>query len=134
MDLFEHLEIKRDVCEYRPRGQSTLVEAVALIASAFTYCRQHKLAKLLVNATGLDDVPIPTLVDRFLMVEEWAEVAEGLVVGALVVHEEYIHPQKFGVRFAAELGLKIDVFTSETEAISWLSLARDPRSRGKHTA
>ena len=96
MDLTEHLKIKKDVCEYRPRGKSTLVEAVTLITSAIAYCRRQKIGKLLVDARGLDDVPIPTLVDRFLMVEEWAEVAESLVVGALVVHEEYIHPGNLG--------------------------------------
>ncbi len=134
MDLTEHLKIKKDVCEYRPHGKSTLVEAVTLITSAIAYCRRQKIGKLLVDATGLDDVPIPTLVDRFLMVEEWAEVAESLVVGALVVHEEYIHPQKFGVQVAAEFGLEIDVFTSEAEAMRWLSLARDPRSPVEHIA
>lgn len=134
MDLSEHLKIKKDVCEYRPRGKSTLVETVTLITSAIAYCRRQKIGKLLVDATGLDDVPIPTLVDRFLMVEEWAEAAESLVVGALVVHEDYIHPQKFGVQAAAEFGLEINVFTSEAEAMKWLSLARDPRSPAKHTA
>lgn len=126
MQLPEHLEIKEGVCEFRPRGESTLVETVALITSAIAYCRQRGINKLLVDATGLDGVPIPTLVDRFLMVEEWAEVAESMVVGALVAHAEYIHPEKFGVRVAADFGLEIDVFTSEDDALIWLSHSREP--------
>jgi len=126
MQLPEYLEIKEGVCEFRPRGESTLVETVTLITSAIAYCRQRRIDKLLVDATGLDGVPIPTLVYRFLMVEEWAEVAESMVVGALVVHAEYIHPEKFGVRVAAAFGLEIDVFTSEDDAFMWLSLSRKP--------
>jgi hypothetical protein len=61
------------------------------------------------------------LVDRFLMVEDWARAAKGMTTVALVVHAEYIPPQKFGIRVAADLGLNSDVFTSEADAIAWLS-------------
>jgi hypothetical protein len=132
MQLPEHLEIKEGICEFRPRGESTLVEMVTLITSAIAYCRQRSLNKLLVDATGLDGVPIPTLVDRFLMVEEWAQEAEGLVVGAMVVHAEYIHPEKFGVRVAADFGLEINVFTSEDDAFVWLSHSREPGAQARH--
>jgi hypothetical protein len=126
MQLADHLEIKDGICEFRPCGESRLVEVVTLITSAIAYCRQRGIGKLLVNGTGLEGVPIPTLVDRFLMAEEWAQVAEGLVVGALVVHPEYIHPEKFAVQVAADLGLKINVFSSEDEAFAWLSHSREP--------
>jgi hypothetical protein len=131
MQLADHLEIKEGICEFRPSGESTLVEAVALITSAITYCRQRSVGKLLVDATGLEGVPIPTLIDRFLMAEEWAEVAEGQVVGALVVHPEYIHPEKFAVHVAAGFGLKINVFTSESDAFVWLSRSREPNPQDR---
>ena len=126
MQLADHLEIKEGICEFRPSGKGTLVEAVTLITSAFAYCRQRSIGKLLINATGLVGVPIPTLVERFLMVEDWAQVAEGLVVGAMVVRPEYIHTKKFAVQVAADLGLKINVFPSEDEAFAWLSHSREP--------
>jgi hypothetical protein len=129
MKMAEHLEIKEGICEFRPRGESTLVEAVTHITFAIAYCRQRKIDRLLVDATGFEGIPIPTLVDRFLMVEEWAEVAEGLVVGAMVVHSEYIHPEKFGVQVAADFGLEINVFTSEDDAFEWLAMPRDQRHR-----
>ena len=104
----------------RPRGECSLVEAVDRIGSAVEYCRSRQVPKLLFNATGLTGISIPTLVDRFLMVEEWARVAEGKVAVVLVVHPEYIHPEKFGVVVAAHLGLTCNVFRSELEAFEWL--------------
>ena len=82
--------------------------------------------RLLVNVTGLTGVPIPSLVDRFLMIEEWAKEAKGMVLLVLVVHAEYIHPEKFGVRVAADFGLVANVYTSETDAFKWLLSGVDP--------
>src|SRR5262245_34824874 len=102
--MLEFLQIREGVCEFRPQQECSLVEAVDLINHAIAYCRDRNIAKLLVDATGLIGVPIPSLIDRFLMAEEWAQEARGTVV-VLVVHPEYIHPQKFGVRVAAHFGL-----------------------------
>jgi hypothetical protein len=126
MPIPEHLEVREGFCHFSPRGESSLVEAVTLITSAFAYCRAHRKAKLLVDVTGLAGVAIPSLVDRFLMVEEWAFEGKGTVVAAMVAHAEYIHPQKFGVRVAADLGLVVDVFTSEEDALQWLLTAPLP--------
>src|SRR4051794_39224633 len=82
------------LCCTRPRGPSSLVNAVDLVKSAIAHCRQGRISRLLFNSTGLTGVPVPTLVDRFLMVEEWASTANSMVIVALVVHAEYIHPQK----------------------------------------
>jgi hypothetical protein len=121
MNMADHLEVREGICEFRPRGESSLVEAVELITRAIAYCRDRRIDKLLVVTTGLVGVSIPTLVDRFLMVEEWAQTAKGMVVGAIVASPEYVHPEKFGVRVAADLGWVADVFTSEADALRWLS-------------
>ena len=126
MNMADYLEAKSGIVEFRPRGESTLVEAVDLISKAIAFCRDRRINKLLVVTTGLAGVSIPTLVDRFLMVEEWARESNGIVVAALVASPEYIHPQKFGVRVAEHLGLVADVFTSESDALRWLS-NYDPR-------
>ena len=126
MNMTDHLEVREGICEFRPRGESSLVEAVELITRAIAYCRVRRIDKLLVVTTGLVGVSIPTLIDRFLMVEEWAETAEGMVVVALVASPEYIHPEKFGVMVAAEFGMVADVFTSEADAMRWLSTYRLP--------
>jgi hypothetical protein len=115
------LQIQEGVCRFHPCGECTLVEAVEMIAGAIAHCRDRRVSRLLVNATGLVGVPVPTLVDRFLMAEEWAHQARSAVVVALVVHAQYIHPKKFGVRVATDFGLVSDVYTSETDALQWLS-------------
>jgi len=115
------LQFEGGICRFHPRGECTLVEAVELISSAIAHCRDRRVNRLLVNTTGLLGVPVPTLVDRFLAAEQWAQEGRGEVVVALVVLPEYIHPKKFGVRVAADFGLVSDVYTSETDALKWLS-------------
>ena len=124
--MLSHLEIVAGICEFRPRGESSLVEAVELINRAIDYCRERRIAKLLVNTTGLVGVAIPSLIDRFLMAEEWAHKAQGMVVVVLIVLPEYIHPEKFGVRVARDFGLTVDVYPSETDALEWLARMADP--------
>ena len=87
---------------------------------------RQRVAKLLVNGTALVGVSVPSLVDRFLMVEEWAQKANGMVIVVLVIPAEYIHPEKFGVKVAADFGLISDVYTSETDALKWLLSVADP--------
>jgi hypothetical protein len=120
MAEFDTLEIDNGVAIFRPRGKSSLVEAVDLVSRAIAHCRERQAYRLLVNTTGLVGVPVPTLVDRFLMVEDWAQEAMGTVVVALVVSPEYIHPRKFGVKVALQFGLVCDVYASEDDASTWL--------------
>jgi len=62
------------------------------------------------------------------MIEGWAQEAKGMVMVALVVQPEYVHPRKFGVQVAEHFGLTADVFTSETEAMKWLLSGIQARS------
>jgi len=123
INFLDSLEIVDGICRVRPVGESTLVEIVDLISRAISYCRERRIAKLMVNWTGLVGIPIPNLVDRFLMAEEAAQKAQSTVIVALVLHAEYIHPEKFGVKVARDLGLMLDVYTSEDEALKWLASA-----------
>jgi len=122
-------EFSNGLCTYRPRGKHSLAEAVALVSSAISYCREHGARKLLIDVAGLTELPIPTLVDRFLMVEEWAQVSHGTVVVAMVAPSEYIHPQKFGVKVALDFGLIVDVYASEEDALKWLQASATHASR-----
>ena len=125
MHMLDHMEVGEGICQFRPCGECSLVDAVDLITSAIAYCRDQSIDKLLVDVTGLVGVAIPSLVDRFLMVEEWAREGKGVVVVAMVARAEYIHPKKFGVKVAADFGLVLDVYTSETDAFRWLSSGLD---------
>ena len=114
-------EVQEGVCRFSPQGECTLTGAVELITGAIAYCRDRGIHKLLVNVTGLVGIRIPSLVDRFLMVEEWAREAKGMVSVVLVVPAEYVDPERFGMKVAADLGLVAEIRTSETEALKWLS-------------
>ncbi len=118
--MLEQLDVIDGICQFRPRGECSLVDAVQLINRAIAHCRDRSIAKLLVDATGLVGVGVPTLVDRFLMAEAWAQEARGMVVVALVIHAEYIHPQKFAITVARDFGQTFDVYTSEKDALEWL--------------
>lgn len=119
--MIDSLEFHHGRGTFRPRGRYSLVDAVDLVSNAIALCRQRGVSMLLVDAAGFVDLPIPTLLDRFLMVEDWASEAKGTVVVAMVAPAEYIHPRKFGVKVALHFGLICDVHSSEEEASAWLS-------------
>jgi hypothetical protein len=114
------VEVLESYCRFHPSGIVSLVEAVELVTRAIAFCREQKIPRLLIDVTSLAQFSIPTLVDRYLMVEEWAREARGVVIVAMVALPEHIHPEKFGVKAAADSGLRGNVFTSEREALEWL--------------
>jgi len=121
MPIVSAQEIRDGNCCHRLSGKASLEEAMDVVASAIADCRDRGVDRLLINAHGLVDLPMPTLVDRFLMVEEWAREAQGVVAVVLVVQPEYIHPKKFGVTVAAEHGMLAEVWPTEGEALNWLA-------------
>ena len=129
MHLLDPQEARNGVFTYRPRGEYSLVEAVDLVSATIADCRRRGVDKLLIDARGVKGVPIPTLIDRFLMAEDWAQAAQGRLVMVLVVSPEYIHPRKFAVKVALHLGLTSEVYSSEDEALQWL-LERAPPPLG----
>jgi hypothetical protein len=126
MNTPTQLETNAGVAYLRPQGPSTLTFTVDAIAEAIGRCRYRGINQLLVNTTGLTGIAIPSLVDRFLMIEEWASVADGLVIVAMVVPAEYIHPERFGLKVAAHFGLMANVFVNEADALAWLADAGTP--------
>jgi hypothetical protein len=117
----QSVEVSEGICRFRLTGECSLVEAMELVSKALAYCRVRNISKLLVDGTDLVGVPIPSLVDRFLMVEEWAQEAQGVIAMVLVVRPEYIHPEKFGMKVAADLGFTANVFPLESDALAWLA-------------
>jgi hypothetical protein len=76
LQKLDAIEYSDGVCQYRPRGRYSLVDAVDLISRAIAHCRDRGVSRLLIDASGFEDLPIPSLVDRFLMVEDWAQAAK----------------------------------------------------------
>jgi hypothetical protein len=131
MQTLAFLDVHDGVGWYRPRGKHSLVDAVDLVSRAIAHCRDRGVKMLLVDARGFVDLPIPSLVDRFLMVEDWAQEAKGTVVVAMVAAPEYIHPRKFGAKVALQFGLICDVHDSEEAASAWLRETANNDSRGR---
>jgi hypothetical protein len=121
MNIFDHLQMTDGACRLHPTGEMSLVDAVELVTLTIEHCRLRRIRKLLVNLTDLSGFSTPTLIDRFLMIEDWAEAAEGKVVVAVVTRPELIHPQRFGVQVAQDSGMRSDVFASEADAVAWLA-------------
>ncbi len=125
MPIVTEYRVEMGTACYRLQGSSSIVEAVEFVAGCVSACRGARIGKLMVNGIAVRDVPVPTLVDRFLAVEEWAELAEGMVIIALVIEGRYITPDRFGVKVAADFGLTLDVYTDEREALAWLEEGRE---------
>jgi len=120
VNIAEYLEVTESHCRFLPPNTVSMVESVELMTRAIAFCREQKIRKLLVDGSGLTQLTPPTLVDRFLMVEDWARAARGMVIVAMVWPPKLIHPQKFGIRVAADLGLRGDVFISKNAAMACL--------------
>ena len=116
-----NFEWKEGYAVCRLAGRVSLQQAVELAKAAIVAAREQNVGRLLVDAAGLTGFEPPSLTDRYYMAREWADAARGLVRVAMVVQPHLIDPQKFGVTVAANFGLSADVFSSEVQAIDWLT-------------
>jgi hypothetical protein len=116
----DHFEIAGDYAHFRPVGQVTFQEAIALMRDAITHARECGVKKLLAVSTGLTGYPPPSTLERFQLGKECAVAAQGVVAVALVAPAEMIDPQRFGVTVARNRNMLVDVFTTETDALAWL--------------
>ena len=121
MNLTEHIEIMRDCVFFRPVGKVSLLEAARLVTEAIKFARDRQLPKLLVNTTELTGFPSPTLPERYLMTREWAAAAHDCIRVVLVVPLKMIDPDKFGITVARNAGMDVEVFATESEALTWLA-------------
>jgi len=83
MNIAEYLEVTESHCRFLLPNTVSMVESVESMARAILFCRVQKIRKLLVEAAGSTQLTSPTLVDRFLMVEDWARAASGMVIVAM---------------------------------------------------
>lgn len=120
MQLPDHLTVEERYARFSLPGPVSLGEAVALISGAIEFCREHNVSRLLLDITQLIGVRVPTVVDRFWYVREWAEKARGMVIVAVAAPPELIDARKFGVTAAHNLGLRLEVFTTAAPALDWL--------------
>ena len=88
MRVEKELSVADGVYTFCPLGKATLVEGVELVSDAITYCRVRNITKLLVDLRDLFGYPVPSLADRYWMVQDWAEAAQGALIVAVVALPE----------------------------------------------
>jgi hypothetical protein len=120
IEIPENLEIMEGFAHFSPCGQVSLEEGIALVSHAIGFCYERNIPKLLVDTTQLIGFPPPPIVERYWMAQDWAQKAKGRVTLSMVLKPEFIDAEKFGVIAAGNAGLRMDVFTSESEALEWL--------------
>lgn len=120
MDESTTLEKMDGFAAWRPVGNFNFPEAVQAVARTIAQARDEGIGKLLVVGTQVSGFDPPSIAERHQMVREWADVAEGRVIMAIVMHGEFIDPERFGVVAARNFGFSMNVFESESEAIAWL--------------
>ena len=130
MPMIDHFSQADGLATFRPIGEHTLVSIVEAVNRTIAHCRELRICRLLVVTHKVTGVSPPTMIDRFLAVEDWAHAARGLVVVGLAMSAKNIHPEKFGVKVATSFGLTLDAFATEAEALEWLS-GYDSKGRQK---
>jgi hypothetical protein len=100
-------------------GTLALEAAAAAVTEAIELCHQHQVKRLLIDGTALTGVKPPSMIERYGIVSQWAMVTKGIKI-AFVTRPEMLEPTKFGITVAANRGLQINGFISETEALVWL--------------
>lgn len=116
----EHFQLSEGYAAYRPAGEVTLLQGVALVTAAIHYAREQKIPRLLLDVTRLTGFPSPDLIARYDMAKEWAEAGESALKVVMVAPAHLIDPQRFGVVVARNRGLNVNTFPSEAEALQWL--------------
>lgn len=120
----ERFEQRAGYANFAPVGEVSIGAATELVARAIIFAREHQIDRLLVDATGLTGFPSPSVVDRYWIVRQWANAAKSRVAVALVLEPHLLDPERFGIKVAANSGMRADVFTSTTEALEWLLSSR----------
>jgi hypothetical protein len=129
--MIDHFSHADGLASFRPVGKHSLVSIVEAVNRAISQCRELQVCRLLVVTHKVTGVSPPTMIDRFLAVEDWALAAKGEVVVGLAMTAKNISPQKFGVKVATSFGLTLDAFGTEAEALEWLA-GYDSKGRQIH--
>ncbi len=121
MAASNNLQVVEGIGYCRLSGNSGFQQSVQAILEAIVAAREQGLRALLVNILEVRGFEPPSIVERHGMVRAWAKAAQGMLRIAIVAPPAFIDSEKFGVVAAANFGLAGNVFSSEAEALAWLS-------------
>lgn len=123
------VRVDGDTFVLRVTGTATLAELRAAALDAVLACRDSGMHRLLLDLLDARVEPVPALVQRIDIVQEWAEAAPDGFSLALAAREELLHSDRAGLYVASRLGLDAHAFTDRASAERWL---REP-STPAHT-
>jgi hypothetical protein len=119
MGLPDYFEVVEGIAYYRPKGNVTFQNAVAMASNALASCHAVGAGKILIDARKLIGFAIPNTFERMALGEQMGRDAKGVIIAFLVL-PEMIDPEHFGVLVARNRGAMGEVFSSEAEAEKWL--------------
>lgn len=120
MNPLEDLEQVGDCAFFRPQGEIQAQERFKLLLQAIALTHARQIPKLVMDLTGLENVQMPNVAERYFIMREFAAVAKGAVKIAFVLPPHLIG-DKFGILVGKNAGLTSEVFTNEPEALAWLN-------------
>lgn len=120
MNPLEDLEQVGDCAFFRPQGIAAGPERLKLLLQVVALTHARQIPKLLMNLTGLENLEMPNVADRYFIMREFAAVAKSGVKIAFVLPPHLIG-DRFGVLVGQNAGLTSDTFTDEVAALAWLN-------------
>jgi hypothetical protein len=116
----EHFELKKQHGEFCPMGQASFAEVSELLSRAVLRCRKEKIAKLLIDSTGLTEFQPPELAEQYNLAARIASDAAFSVKVAHIASRAWIRSGDFGLQVARNRGLDAMNFDSASTALEWL--------------
>lgn len=120
------LQLLEGYALYRHSGRMTFTEARGQGGAAVAYCREQKIRRLLIDATGLQFPEPPGQLDRFDLGTALAQAGQSAVKVAIVARPEMLDPQRLGAVVARNRGMLAQSFDNYEVALAWLL---DPEAR-----
>ena len=100
-----------------PLGQASFAEVSELMSRAVLRCRKEKIAKRLINSSGLPGFQPPGMAEQYILAERIASDAASSVKIAHVASPKWVRSGKFAVTVAKNRGLDAENFHSAATAM-----------------
>ncbi len=121
MSQTHRFEMLGDVGIFRVLGDMPFATAMQSVTAAIVSAQAQRIGKFMIVTLELSKVEPPSIAMRHFLAREWATAAGTAMRVAIVAKPEMIDPHKVGVIVARNFGATADVFTSESDAIAWLT-------------
>jgi hypothetical protein len=116
----EHFEVRKEYAMFRPVRLTSFAEVSELMIRVVLRCREERIAKLVINTTGLPGLQPPAMADRYNLAVRIASDAASKVKIAHVASPKWVRSGNFALTLASNRGLDAENFLSGSTAVQWL--------------